>query len=164
MKEIFILRHAKSSWDNTNLSDFERPLAKRGIKDAKKLNSFLIKNNLNIDKVYCSNAIRAKETFDLTADGFKFPIENATYSDDLYFGDANNIINYLKNLDEKLNNILIIGHNPTLHVLVELLTNKYIERFTTCNLAVISFKGHWKRLSSDKSSLKSLIRPKEIET
>lgn len=164
MKEIYILRHAKSSWSNKNLSDFERPLAKRGINDAKKLNSLLIKNNLNIDKVYCSNALRAKETFDLTADGFKFPIENATYSNDLYFGDATNIINYLKDLDEKFNNILIIGHNPSLHVLIELLTNTYIGRFTTCNLAVISFKGQWKRLSSDKSSLKSLIRPKEIET
>lgn len=164
MKEISILRHAKSSWDNRNLSDFERPLAKRGIKDAKKLNALLLKNNFNIDKVFCSKALRAKETFDLTADGFNFPIEDATYSDDLYFGDTNNIINFLQDLDDKYKNVLIIGHNPTLHMLIESLTGKYIERFTTCNLAVISFKGEWKRLSSNKSSLKLLIRPKEIET
>ncbi len=83
MKEIFILRHAKSSWDNINLSDFERPLAQRGIKDTKKIFSFITDNNFNIDKVLCSSAVRAKETFDLIADGFRFPIENATYTDDL---------------------------------------------------------------------------------
>ena len=80
MKEIYVLRHAKSSWDNSNLSDFERPLADRGISDAKKMSKFLKDMDLKIDKVLCSNALRAKETFDLTADGFNFEIDKATYT------------------------------------------------------------------------------------
>ena len=123
MKQIYILRHAKSSWDNSNLSDFDRPLADRGISDAKKMSKFLKDMNIKIDKVLCSNAIRAKETFDLTADGFNFEIDKATYLDKLYFGDTTTIIQDLKELDESLNNILIVGHNPTLHYLVEILTN-----------------------------------------
>ena len=91
MKEIYVLRHAKSSWDNSNLSDFERPLANRGISDAKKMSKFLKDMDLKIDKVLCSNALRAKETFDLTADGFNFEIDKATYTDKLYFGDTTNI-------------------------------------------------------------------------
>ena len=75
MKQILLLRHAKSSWDNSNLSDFERPLANRGIRDAKKLCKFIKKSDLKLDKVLCSNAFRAKETFDLTADGFNFQID-----------------------------------------------------------------------------------------
>ena len=75
MKEIYVLRHAKSSWDNSNLSDFERPLSDRGISDAKKMSKFLKDMDLKIDKVLCSNALRAKETFDLTADGFNFEID-----------------------------------------------------------------------------------------
>ena len=162
MKEIYVLRHAKSSWDNSNLSDFERPLADRGISDAKKMSNFLKDMNIKIDKVLCSNAIRAKETFDLTADGFNFEIDKATYSDKLYFGDTTTIIQDLKELDESLNNILIVGHNPTLHYLVEILTNESINRFTTCNLATISHDGEWVSLNSQQCSLKSLIRPKEL--
>ncbi len=162
MKEIYVLRHAKSSWDNSNLSDFERPLADRGISDAKKMSKFLKNMNIKTDKVLCSNAIRAKETFDLTADGFNFEIDKATYSDKLYFGDTTTIIQDLKELDESLNNILIVGHNPTLHYLVEILTNESINRFTTCNLATISHDGEWVSLNSQQCSLKSLIRPKEL--
>ena len=162
MKEIYVLRHAKSSWDNSNLSDFERPLADRGISDAKKMSKFLKDMNIKIDKVLCSNAIRAKETFDLTADGFNFEIDKATYSDKLYFGDTTTIIQDLKELEESLNNILIVGHNPTLHYLVEILTNESINRFTTCNLATISHDGEWVSLNSQQCSLKSLIRPKEL--
>ena len=162
MKVIYVLRHAKSSWDNSNLSDFERPLANRGISDAKKMSNFLKDMNIKIDKVLCSNAIRAKETFDLTADGFNFEIDKATYLDKLYFGDTTTIIQDLKELDESLNNILIVGHNPTLHYLVEILTNESINRFTTCNLATISHDGEWVSLNSQQCSLKSLIRPKEL--
>ena len=162
MKEIYVLRHAKSSWDNSNLSDFDRPLADRGISDAKKMSNFLKDMNIKIDKVLCSNAIRAKETFDLTADGFNFEIDKATYLDKLYFGDTTTIIQDLKELDESLNNILIVGHNPTLHYLVEILTNESINRFTTCNLAIISHDGEWVSLNSQQCSLKSLIRPKEL--
>ena len=162
MKEIYVLRHAKSSWDNSNLSDFERPLANRGISDAKKMSKFLKDMNIKIDKVLCSNAIRAKETFDLTADGFNFEIDKATYLDKLYFGDTTTIIQDLKELDESLNNILIVGHNPTLHYLVEILTNESFNRFTTCNLATIFHDGEWVSLNSQQCSLKSLIRPKEL--
>ena len=88
MKEIYILRHAKSSWDNINLADFDRPLAKKGISDANKLCSFLKNHHFNTTKVICSNAKRAKETFDLTADGFKFRINDAIYTCLLYTSDA----------------------------------------------------------------------------
>ena len=126
------------------------------------MSKFLKDMDLKIDKVLCSNAIRAKETFDLTADGFNFEIDKATYLDKLYFGDTTTIIQDLKELDESLNNILIVGHNPTLHYLVEILTNESINRFTTCNLATISHDGEWISLNSQQCSLKSLIRPKEL--
>ena len=110
----------------------------------------------------CSTAKRAKETFDLIADGFNFEIGRTTYTDKLYFGDATDLIKHLRELDESLNNILIVGHNPTLHHLVELLANEQIDRFTTCNLAIISHAGKWISLNSHKCSLKSLIKPKDL--
>ena len=162
MKEIFVLRHAKSSWDNVNLSDHDRPLADRGIKDAAKLCAFVKKRGHKLDKVLCSTAKRAKETYDLIADGFNYEIDKTTFTDKLYFGDVTDVIRDLRELDDSLNSILIVGHNPTLHHLVELLTNEQIDRFTTCNLAIISQDGEWITLNSHKCSLKSLIRPKDL--
>jgi phosphohistidine phosphatase len=60
--------------------------------------------------------------------------------------DVNNIISSLRKLDEKLKNILIVGHNPTLHLFVEILLDESIQKFSTCNLAIINFKGEWKTL------------------
>ena len=162
MKEIFVLRHAKSSWDNVNLSDHDRPLADRGIKDAAKLCAFVKKRGHKLDKVLCSTAKRAKETYDLIADGFNYEIDKTNFTDKLYFGDVTDIIRDLRELDESLNSILIVGHNPTLHHLVELLTNEQIDRFTTCNLAIISYAGKWITLNSHKCSLKSIVKPKDL--
>ena len=83
MKQIYILRHAKSSWDNNKLSDFERPLSKRGINDAVKLGKFILANKIRVSNVICSNARRTKDTFDLISKDLDFSIEKVTYTDNL---------------------------------------------------------------------------------
>ena len=65
MKTIFLLRHAKSSWDDVSLDDFDRPLSTRGINSCKNIGKYLKKNKLIPDIVYCSSAIRAKQTWEL---------------------------------------------------------------------------------------------------
>ena len=163
MKEIFILRHAKSSWDNINLSDFERPLAKRGINDANTMSDYLRKKNFSVDKVLCSNATRTKETLDIISDGIEFEISDARYTDDLYFKGLDKILGYLRKIDEETKSILIIGHNPTLHFLIETLTKEHIHKFATCNMAIINFNNNWKNLSEGECKLELIIKPKEIK-
>ena len=163
MKQIYILRHAKSSWDNTKLSDFERPLSKRGINDAVKLGKFILANKIRVSNVICSNARRTKDTFDLISKDLDFSIEKVTYTDNLYYGEPYKIIEMIKNLDEKDLSVLIVGHNPTLHMLIEKLTNKFIHKFATCNLANITSKKTWKDTSFGSCELKSLTKPKEIK-
>ena len=123
MKQIYILRHAKSSWDNTNLSDFDRPLSKRGINDAVKLGKFILANKIRVSNVICSNARRTKDTFDLISKDLDFSIEKVIYTDGLYYGEPYKIIEMIKNLDEKDLSVLIVGHNPTLHMLCLLYTS-----------------------------------------
>ena len=163
MKQIYILRHAKSSWKNLNLNDFDRPLAKRGINDSIKLNNFIKKNNYDLEKVICSNAKRAKDTFDLVADSFNFSIDSVEYRDDLYYGNTNTIVNLLKGLDSNIKNILIVGHNPSLHSLVEQLTTKKIYKFSTCSLAIVSFEESWDRITDESCDINLYIKPKEIK-
>jgi len=115
MKQIFLLRHAKSDWNNLGEQDFDRSLAKRGIQDASTISNYVKKNNHLIEKVLCSSSKRTKQTFDYCSDGFNFPIENAEYLDDLYFGDTDKIIRLIQNINESISSILIVGHNPTMH-------------------------------------------------
>ena len=78
-------------------------------------------------------------------------------------GTKQNVLSDLASeLGDDIKKILIIGHNPTLHTLTEMLTNEHINRFTTCNLAKISFEGKWKTLAPSKCSLISIIKPKEM--
>lgn len=164
MKQIFLLRHAKSDWDNLNQQDFDRPLAKRGIEEADLLSKHIKEKHYLIDKVLCSSALRTKQTFDICSDGFNFPIKNATYSEDLYFGNCDVIINFIQNLDEALSSILIIGHNPTMHLLLERLIDRNIKKFPTCSLTEISIENTWKDLSLKKCKLKSFIKSKELKS
>jgi phosphohistidine phosphatase len=164
MKQIFLLRHAKSDWNNLSQQDFDRTLAKRGIEDANLLSQYIKEKHYLISRVFCSSAERAKQTFDICSDGFNFKIENATYLEDLYFGECDQIINLIQCQAESLSSILIVGHNPTLHLLLEKLTKKTIKKFSTCSLAEINIENSWKDLSLKKCKLKSFIKPRELKS
>ena len=164
MKQIFLLRHAKSDWSNITQQDFDRPLSKRGVRDALLMSQHMLKMNLKVDKVFCSSSIRTKETFDLCADGLNFEINKASYQDDLYFGELETIFSLIKNLDRAWSSILIVGHNPAMHVSLEALTNSKIDKFPTGSLAEIASENQWKDISLGECQLKSFIRPKELRS
>ena len=164
MKQIFLLRHAKSDWSTLSQQDFDRPLAKRGVQDAELMTKYIKDQDYKLDKVLCSTARRTKETFDICADGFNFSIEDALYLDELYFGEARTIISLIESLDDSLRSILIVGHNPTIHILTERITSNAIEKYPTCALAKISIENSWKDLSSKQCKLKSFMKPKELRS
>ena len=135
MKQIFLLRHAKSDWSTLGQQDFERPLAKRGINDALLISQYIQDKKHSVDAVFCSSAVRTKETFDLCAHSFNFSIEKATYLDELYFGSVDKAIKLIKGQNNDLSSVLLVGHNPTMHILLEEITGKTIDSFSTCALA-----------------------------
>ena len=115
-------------------------------------------------EVLCSSANRTKETFDLCADGFDFDIKNAKYIDDLYYGNHESIIDLLVNVNESINSVLVVGHNPTMHILLEQLTGLSIVKYPTSTLAQIILQKEWKDLLLNKCELKLFIRPKELKS
>ena len=164
MKQIFLLRHAKSDWSTLGQQDFERPLVKRGINDVLLISQYIQDNKHSVDAVFCSSAVRTKETFDLCAHSFNFSIEKATYLDELYFGSVDKAIKLIKGQNNDLSSVLLVGHNPTMHILLEEITGKTIDSFSTCALAQICIENSWKDLSLKNCELKSFIRPKELKT
>ena len=111
MKTIFLLRHAKSSWDDVSLDDFDRPLSPRGIKSCKKIGKYLKKNRLIPDIVYCSSAMRAKQTWELV-NRIVEKKENILYEDSLYMSDFSNFINIIKKTKNNFKNLMFVSHNP----------------------------------------------------
>ncbi len=112
MKQLLVIRHAKSSWDNPDLQDNERPLNKRGLEDAPLMANVLRTHNFNLDKIFSSSALRAKMTTEIFAKELKIPESMIEYTDELYNASRREILNFIKRLDDKYQSIAIVGHNP----------------------------------------------------
>ena len=161
MKNLFLLRHAKSSWDNAALGDFDRPLSKRGISNAIQLSEYIQKHSISFDLVLSSPSERTQSTLDLVLNSFD-PIPKTSLKESIYHASPSNLSQLIKELDDEINNLLIIGHNPGLHILTETLTNESIVKFPTCAFAKITNFNHWKDVDAGILTLESVITPKEL--
>ena len=161
MKNLFLLRHAKSSWDNAALADFDRPLSKRGISNAILLSEHIQKHNISFDLVLSSPSERTQSTLDLVL-GSLDHLPTTTLKESIYHASPFSLTQLIKEQDDAINNLLIIGHNPGLHILIEQLTNQSIVKFPTCAFAKITNFNHWKDIDTGILNLESLITPKEL--
>ncbi|MBD63395.1 MAG: phosphohistidine phosphatase SixA [Gammaproteobacteria bacterium] len=162
MKNLFLLRHAKSSWDNKTLADFDRPLSKRGISNAILLSKYIEKHRISFDLILSSPSERTQSTLDLVLSSLD-SIPTNTLKESIYHASASSLSRLIKEQDDEINNLLLVGHNPGLHVLAELLTNESIVKFPTCAFAKITNFNHWKELDAGILNLESLITPKELK-
>ena len=161
MKNLFLLRHAKSSWDNAALADFDRPLSKRGISNAILLSEYIQKYNITFDLVLSSPSERTQSTLDLVLSSLDY-FPTTTLKESIYHASPSSLTQLIKEQDNEINNLLVIGHNPGLHILTELLTNQSIVKFPTCAFAKITNFNHWKDIDTGILNLESLITPKEL--
>src|SRR5512137_1969116 len=113
MKTLLLLRHAKSSWKQPELNDHDRPLNKRGKKEAPKVGKYLKDNDLVPDLVLSSTAKRARDTAEAAAEecGFDKPIE---FYQDLYLSEPSCYLDILQRLPDSAGRVLVVGHNPDL--------------------------------------------------
>jgi phosphohistidine phosphatase len=161
MKTLFVLRHAKSSWSNSDVADFDRPLNERGEQAAPFMGAFMREKNFIPDLILSSPAQRARETARLVKEAGKFDaailFEPQIYEASL--GDLIEIIGQTENNSERL---LLVGHNPGLENLVRILTGK-AESFPTAALAHILLKiENWSEIQPGKGELENLFKPKEL--
>ncbi|QQS39851.1 MAG: histidine phosphatase family protein [Acidobacteriota bacterium] len=160
MKTLFVLRHAKSSWDHPELSDFERPLNKRGEKAAPFMGELMRSKGLVPDLIVSSPANRAKTTARLAAEagGFEAGIE---LDERIYGAGANTLAYIIADFDDSADTAMIVGHNPGFEDLVGALTGEH-PRFPTAALAVIDLDVTvWSETERGKGTLRDLFIPKE---
>lgn len=161
MKTLFLLRHAKSSWDNASLSDFERTLNARGREAAPRMGRYARELGITPDLVICSPAERAKETCELFSNAAGFDLA-PRYDRRIYEASVSRLVDIISEVEDEVGTLLLIGHNPAFEELLERLTGER-ERMQTAALARLSLDvKSWKEIREGAGRLESVVRPKEL--
>lgn len=161
MKTLFVLRHAKSSWKDQTLSDFERPLNKRGLRTAPKVGEFMAENELIPNSIVSSPAERAKQTANLVKDSGNFDAE-IRFNSGIYESGTHNLLYIVGEFEDENQSAMIVGHNPGFEGIVEILSGEY-QRMPTAALAVIDLDiKSWSEIKPKCGNLRGIFRPKEI--
>jgi len=161
MRTLILLRHAKSSWKDASLQDFDRPLNKRGKGAAELVGRFIRGQKLKPDLVLSSPAIRARETIDTVLQSSGRPLETR-YDERIYEASPLSLLEVISHVEENLKVVLLVGHNPGLEELLELLTGQR-EPLPTAALAKITIETvRWSEIAEKSGRLDWLVKPKEL--
>jgi phosphohistidine phosphatase len=161
MKNLILLRHAKSSWKDSRLDDFERPLNKRGKQTAPLIANILLTKNILINKIISSPSKRTTETSKIFASILKYE-QDIIFEPNLYLASDIKILNTIKMIDEKSNNVLLVAHNPGITNLANKLCHHRIENIPTAGMIGFSFDGEWKNFTNEKCKFLFYEYPKKI--
>jgi phosphohistidine phosphatase len=176
MLTLTLLRHAKSSWDEPTLDDYDRPLAKRGKKAAPEIGAALAAMGLRPDLVLCSGAARARATLDLVLAKLGAPVPEVVYDDELYMADPEALLARLQRVGpgaagETPRHVMLVGHNPGLEELALLLvgsgaaddTARMAAKFPTAAVAVVGFNAEsWEAIEPGSGRLEHFLTPKQL--
>lgn len=170
MRRLMLLRHAKSDWSSPGMPDPDRPLNERGEVAANHMGAYLARHGLMPDRILCSPARRTRETFAALATAWHDPVK-IDYVDRLYAASAETILSVVHGGQKRARSLMVIGHNPGLHEVAELLIaagdvearERLREKFPTCALAVIDFAADaWDQVHSQSGRLERFITPRSI--
>jgi phosphohistidine phosphatase len=166
MLNLYVMRHSKSSWNDHNINDFERPLSNRGKKDIKLIIAFLKKKKITFDLAYISSSKRTKQTFKILKNNIN--CKKIIYSKKFYLCSESFILNTIKNIKKKYKNILIVNHEPCCKNLVLKLIRKnklsFIKKkFSTSAIAKLVFSiENWENLKNYSGNLTLFKTPKDF--
>lgn len=161
MKTLLLLRHAKSSWKDTSLQDFDRPLNGRGRKAAEMVARFIRKQRVAPDLLLSSPAIRARETIETVIKAAKLSAE-LRYDQRIYEAGPLRLLEIVSQIEEERGTVLLVGHNPGMEELLQLLTDRP-EHMTTGTLAKIDLKADkWSKVLEQKGTLDWIVKPKKL--
>lgn len=155
---LLVMRHAKSSWQNEGLSDFERPLNKRGLKAAPLMAGTLAKRELIPDILISSSAVRARQTTELVVAEWEKPVE-VIFEDSLYLAHPESYVEAIAQYCTDQQRVMVVGHNPGLEYLIESLSGEG-EVMPTGAVAIMTTLSTWNQLQ--QCELVEVLRPKEI--
>ncbi|MFN2515050.1 MAG: histidine phosphatase family protein [Pyrinomonadaceae bacterium] len=162
MKSLLLLRHAKSSMKDTGLQDFDRTLNGGGKKDAETIGSFIKKKKVVPDLLLSSPAVRARETVETVVKVAKLTSE-LRYDQRIYEAGPLRLLEIVSQIEAERSLVLLVGHNPGIEDLLELLTDR-VEHMATGTLAKIDLKADkWSKILEEKGTIDWIVKPSEID-
>jgi phosphohistidine phosphatase len=161
MKMLYVIRHAKSSWDNLLLNDFDRPLNERGERDAPRMARRLKEKRIIPDLMLSSPANRALATCKKIAAVLQYAPEKIKTERELYHADEDEILEVVKNFHNKHDKVMIFGHNPGLTEFVNRLSDADINNVPTCGVVACSLSiASWSDLKWGEGKIDFFDYPK----
>ena len=161
MKALYLLRHAKSSWEDASLSDLERPLNERGRRTAPFMGELMKERGLLPDTIVSSPAVRAEETAQAVKEAAGLQCE-IVWEPDIYEAGPNDLHKIIAGLNDKFSSAMLVGHNPGMEGIVNYLTGSMGVSMPTAALAVIELDiEKWSEVNDGCGRLITLIRPKD---
>ncbi len=154
MKTLYLLRHAKSSWDFEDLSDHDRPLNKRGRHDAPLMGRELASHEINPDLIISSSAVRALTTASLVAKELEYDTDNITINEAIYGAGKEELLTIIRQTPDPILNLLLVGHNPEISELANFLSPEHIASMPTAAVVGIRFSGaSWSEINPENAAL-----------
>ena len=167
MKRLYLLRHAKSSWDDPTLADHDRPLAPRGRRAAKVMAEHLGRKGISPELVLCSPSRRTRQTLKRLAPalgkGADVQINPA-----LYAAPEADLLEVLHEVPDEVESVMLIGHNPGIQDLALSIAGagsgipRLRSKFPTAALATLELDGSWRELAPGSAELVSFVKPKQL--
>ncbi len=139
MKKLTLIRHAKSNWKHPSLPDHDRPLSKRGERDAPELGRRYLEHGARLDRIYCSTASRARATALLFLDAMGLDDSRLTMEEKLYLATKEFLLGFISELQGGDSQVAIVGHNPGMSQLVRQLSDIDLGDMPTCTVVQLTF-------------------------
>ncbi|NVO21583.1 MAG: histidine phosphatase family protein [Bacteroidetes bacterium] len=163
MKTLYIMRHAKSSWGEPGMDDFDRPLLEKGKKRTRTIIDYLLKKETKIDLILSSPALRALDTAWIMAHGLSLKEEDVRVEKSIYTSDKDKFYDLFYDLPSGIKSLMIIGHNPAVTNLVNDFLQDKIDPMSTSGIACLEYNvKDWTEIAAANSKLKFLIYPKML--
>jgi len=165
MKRLFLVRHAKSSWDDPSLDDIDRPLNNRGKKNAPEMGLRLRKQGIMPDLLISSPANRAHTTAKKISEEIGYPKKEIQIDDRLYHGSSNSMISIIQSLKNKTSSVMLFGHNPGFTDFANMLCGINIYNIPTSGIVAIDFSAdNWSEVDYNTGELVFFDYPKKLRS
>lgn len=162
MKTLYIIRHAKSSWEYDELHDLERPLTERGVADALLMANVLMKKNITPGLALSSPALRALTTARIICDALGFDKNKIVLHADLYFKEIPEIVSVIKEKGMQHDAVFLFGHNPTFSNFAHACTKTFTDMIPTCGMVAVQYDiDSWQLMELTKGRLEFFEYPKK---
>jgi phosphohistidine phosphatase len=161
-KNLYLMRHADSSWAGNRMSDFDRTLNELGQRDVLEIGRKLKANSFSPEILICSPAKRASQTMNLLIPAIGFPKESVVFDESIYEASVGGLLNIVQSLDDRSGSAMLIGHNPGISLLAGELCGKAVAQIPTCSILTIHIpSSHWNNAGPIACQLLNFDHPRK---